>query len=158
MRSTVLSNESVINYINAYFVPVAVNVTRQGFPSEIPAMKMLEMVYKRNWRFAFGFASCGAFDDQGKISLGHSSPVKDEMQNGFFGVTSFLNFLQKSLKNFYQTQQIRQRFRNGDIRGGMAALQQLTRQRMIETRLKVNELMTFQRQLQTSGFGNLGSV
>ena len=42
-------------------MPFALNVTTDGFPAaQLPALSHLETLYRTNWRFAFGFASCVA--------------------------------------------------------------------------------------------------
>jgi len=43
MRASVLSDEAVIEMVNTNFVPVAINVTRDGFPEKaIPALRHLK--------------------------------------------------------------------------------------------------------------------
>jgi hypothetical protein len=61
MRATSLSDERVIAFVNRHFVPVSLNVTTQGFPTQdIPALRYAEGVFQTNWRFEFGFANCVA--------------------------------------------------------------------------------------------------
>jgi hypothetical protein len=57
MRASTLSDDRVISLVNEHFVAVSINVTKDGFPSAIPALKYFEQAYQTNWRFAFGFAS-----------------------------------------------------------------------------------------------------
>jgi len=61
MRAGPLSDDRVIDIINEFFIPIEINVTRDGFPVEsIPAMKHYQHVFQQNWRFEFGFANSSA--------------------------------------------------------------------------------------------------
>jgi hypothetical protein len=63
--------------VNEFFVPVEINVTTDGFPSQFPAMKIVEGIFNMNWRTEFGFASCLALDPTGTIILGTSVLCQD---------------------------------------------------------------------------------
>ncbi len=66
MRSGVLSEDRVIDIVNEFFIPLAINVTSDGFPkSAIPALAHFETVYCTNWRFSFGFAGAAVIDNEG---------------------------------------------------------------------------------------------
>ena len=46
-----LSEPQIIETVNEFFIPLAINVTKEGFPmGTIPALKMVEQVYQTNWR------------------------------------------------------------------------------------------------------------
>jgi len=50
MRASVLSSDTIIDLVNENFIPYALNVTTDGFPSAIPALKHYQGAYKSNWR------------------------------------------------------------------------------------------------------------
>jgi len=44
MRATALSDDTIINLVNENFIPLAINVTQVGFPSDvIPALAYVEV-------------------------------------------------------------------------------------------------------------------
>lgn len=101
MRSSVLSDDKVIQVVNEFCTPLAINVTRDGFPvKDIPALKHVEGVYQTNWRFAFGFAGCAIIDSEGQFPLGHSSAasLNSDLVNDYFSNKSFLTFIVESLE------------------------------------------------------------
>jgi len=109
MRASALSDDQVIRTINEFFIPVEINVTTDGFPSQIPAMKAVELVYNSNWRHEFGFASCLALDPDGKIVLGTSvaMDISERMDPGVnFSPKRYMEFIVLSLERFKKLQQI----------------------------------------------------
>jgi len=61
MRAGPLSEDQIIEAVNEFFIPIEINVTRDGFPTNhIPALVHYEKAYQSNWRFEFGFAGCSA--------------------------------------------------------------------------------------------------
>jgi len=113
MRTAALSDDQVIRTINEFFVPVEINVTTQGFPTNLPAMKIVEGVYNSNWRNEFGFASCLVLEGpEGKIILGTSAFVKNAKDKlnpeVFFSAQHFMEFMIVALERFKKLQSIQQ--------------------------------------------------
>ena len=100
MRAGPLSDDRVIQAVNEHFVPVEVNVTRDGFPVEaIPAMTHYQRVYQQNWRFEFGFANCSAVEETGTIPLGMAKP-KNLSLSGYMTAENYLDFIAKAINRF----------------------------------------------------------
>jgi len=112
MRASALSDDQVIRTINEFFVPVEINVTVDGFPNQLPAMKIVEAIFKSNWRNEFGFASCLALDPEGKIILGTSVRVNDMQERLdpeiFFSPRRYIEFMVISLERYKKVQSIQQ--------------------------------------------------
>jgi hypothetical protein len=119
MRASVLSDDKVISTVNEFFIPLSINVTTDGFPSDvIPALKHAENIYKTNWRFSFGFASCSAVDNEGKIPLGYSSAAQvsgnrnqDPDMEEYMSVRNFMLFMVEALERHKQILGIKAKFR-----------------------------------------------
>jgi len=54
IRGTVFSEPQVITLINNEFIPVDVEITRNGFPT-IPALECIHSVYRNQYYSKFGF-------------------------------------------------------------------------------------------------------
>lgn len=93
MRCTSLSSDKVLDVIDEFFVPLAINVTcdRWASAAHLPALRMAEQVYASNWRFEFGFASCVMLTPDGQHALGWIGGTKDER--------SFLEVMVTSLES-----------------------------------------------------------
>eukprot|EP00160_Parvularia_atlantis_P019693 Unigene7839_Nuclearia_a/m.24067 Unigene7839_Nuclearia_a/g.24067 ORF Unigene7839_Nuclearia_a/g.24067 Unigene7839_Nuclearia_a/m.24067 type:complete len:167 (-) Unigene7839_Nuclearia_a:188-688(-) len=109
MRASALSDDRVIAAVNQHFVPVAINVTKDGFPVQhIPALQYAEKVYASNWRFEFGFASCIAIDDSGQIPMafsggtGHKKVMNQRMHGDLF-----LEMIDEALRRHKQIVNVR---------------------------------------------------
>jgi len=159
MRSGVLSEDQVIDTVNEFFVPFAINVTKDGFPkSQIPALAYIEAVYQRNWRFSFGFAGACVIDNEGQFPLGHSaaSPAKKTINvHDYFGSKPFLLFLVESLERHKQVTAMRAKFRQGNFMGGFAELQSLLESIKQSVQGQVMQLLEFQARLNNSGLEKL---
>jgi len=112
MRTSALSDDQVIQTVNEFFIPVEINVTRDGFPKQLPAMKIVEGVYNSNYRNEFGFASCLVLDPEGKFILGTSAftkDIKDKIETQIlFSPKHFMQFIVISLERFKKLQSIQQ--------------------------------------------------
>jgi len=110
MRSGALSSDKVISIVNEFLVAVEINVTRQGFPPQLPAMQLVQQVYLKNWRCEFGFASCLVLDPTGKYILGVSSftkSIEEELDmSKLFGADRYALFLVESLERWKKIQSI----------------------------------------------------
>jgi len=103
MRCQALSDDRVIQLINANFVAVALNVTRQGFPSELPALRWVEPIYRSNWRNQFGFASCLLLDSTGAVFLGTTSAGGPD---GQFSADRFLSIMARAQQRLSKVKEI----------------------------------------------------
>src|SRR5438132_70378 len=72
MKSGPLSDAAVIKKINDKFVPLEINITDDGFPAAIPALKLWEKAYKGNPSFKVGFATTVIVEPKGAYPLGTS--------------------------------------------------------------------------------------
>ena len=72
MKSGPLSDEAVIELINDRFVPLEINLTDDGFPTELPALQLWEKAYKSKASFKVGFATTVIVEPKGKYPLGTS--------------------------------------------------------------------------------------
>jgi len=112
MRASALSDDRVIQTINEFFIALEINITKDGFPSQLPAMFIVEKIFQSNWRAEFGFASCFALDSEGKIILGTSvicNNVQDSLTPEiFFSPKHYMQFLVISLERFKKLQTIQQ--------------------------------------------------
>jgi len=112
MRASALSDDQVIKTVNEFFVPVEINVTVNGFPKQLPAMRIVEGIYNSNWRNEFGFASCLILDSEGNIILGTSitsalSEIKERPDPELlFSPRKYMEFIVVSLERFRKLQNI----------------------------------------------------
>jgi len=144
MRASALSDDVVISMVNDNFVPLAINVTSQGFPVDtIPALKHFETVYKTNWRFAFGFAGCACINSDGTIPLSHSAVVKDP--SSAFSNEKWIEFLIKSIERNEKLGEMQTQFKRGDIFAGFASLQAIVAEYVRDAQAQVQSLLQFQR-------------
>jgi len=172
MRTTALSDERVIEVVNANFIPYAINVTCDGFPKEeIPALRFVEHLYNTNWRFAFGFAGCLAIDEEGKIPLGHSSAKtavsstspafvpsgptnnSETQLEEYNSSVSFLGFIRDSLARHDQVKSMRATFRQGNLLRGFMEMRDLTSALIADTQKQTADLLKMRQRLNASGFG-----
>jgi len=112
MRASALSDDQVIKTVNEFFVPVEINVTVNGFPKQLPAMRIVEGIYNSNWRNEFGFASCLTLDSEGNMILGTSAILNDIKERLdpelFFSPRRYMEFIVVSLERFKKLQNIQQ--------------------------------------------------
>lgn len=71
-RGSSLSDAKVIDYINANFIPVELNLSRTGFPKQLPGLKLWERAYKKDWRYRQAFATSVVLSPDGRCPLGTS--------------------------------------------------------------------------------------
>jgi hypothetical protein len=135
MRSSALSDPTVISLVRENFVPFALNVTKDGFPSEhIPALAHYKRAYETNWRFSFGFAGCGVVDCEGNIPLGHSTAAGLKSNSAASstgedsGYENWVEMLLQAMERHDQVLQMRSTFAQGNFVAGHAELQQLVLQ------------------------------
>jgi hypothetical protein len=72
MKSGPLSDAGVIQKINAKFIPLEINLTDEGFPAAIPALKLWEKAYQSKASFKVGFATTVIVEPKGNYPLGTS--------------------------------------------------------------------------------------
>src|SRR5687768_6556704 len=72
MKSGPLSDPLVIKKINDKFIPLEINITDDGFPAEIPALKMWEKAYHARLSHKVGFATTVIVEPKGKYPLATS--------------------------------------------------------------------------------------
>ena len=72
MKSGPLSDSAVIEKINDKFIPLEINITDDGFPAVIPALKLWEKAYGGNRGFKVAFATTVVVEPKGKYPLGTS--------------------------------------------------------------------------------------
>jgi len=151
MRSSALSNDKVIEVINDFFVPIAINVTKTGFPvDKIPALKYLELVYQQNWRFEFGFAGCYALDDTGTIPLGMAPPRSLNLEENYSG-KHYLEFMVNSLERYRDLKDIRVGFATGNFIEAGIKLKSFITSLQLEFAEGARNAIAFRNKLQTMG-------
>jgi len=154
MRAGVLSEDKVIDVVNEFCIPLAINVTTDGFPkSTIPALGYIETVYQTNWRFSFGFAGAAVIDNEGKFPLGHSaasSPQKASLDD-YFGTNKFLLFLVESLERHKQVLAIRAKFKQGNWQGALIELQTFVAALIKSFQQQTQNLIQMQQQFNSLG-------
>jgi len=109
MRASALSDDQVIRTINEFFIPVEVNITTDGFPHQMPAMKAVESVYQASWRFEFGFANCMVVDPEGKLMLAVSTrnePGEPIGPQAAFSPKKYMKFMIIALERWKKFQAI----------------------------------------------------
>ena len=72
MKSGPLSDAAVMKKINAKFIPLEINITDEGFPTEIPALKLWEKAYRSKLSHKVGFATTVIVEPKGRYPLGTS--------------------------------------------------------------------------------------
>src|SRR5260370_35376584 len=72
MKSGPLSDADVIKKVNDKFIAMEINITDEGFPAAIPALKLWEKAYKSKASFKVGFATTVVVEPRGKYPLGTS--------------------------------------------------------------------------------------
>ncbi|BBM86366.1 hypothetical protein [Candidatus Uabimicrobium amorphum] len=109
-KSSVLSDDQVIQFINNNFVALSVNITTNGFPPEIRGLEKYRKAYKSLEfileNYFFGHVVVGS---DGKFMFGHSgSGIKDLYEiSPCYHPDKYLRFLQRSLVLFNRCQKIR---------------------------------------------------
>jgi hypothetical protein len=100
MKSGPLSNADVIKKINEKFIPLEINITDEGFPAEIPALKLWEKAYKSKASFKVGFATTVIVEPKGRYPLGTSgSGYLGEYDKAInYHADKYLKFLDESLE------------------------------------------------------------
>lgn len=129
MRAGVLSEPKVVERISRDFVPFALNVTRDTqwqCAESLPALRHLQNAYTRNWRFAFGFASCIAITSDGQHVLGFMGASGGRRtETDVFGEASFVEFLDTCLERHRKVQSIQRMMWTGQFQQGMREIQLL---------------------------------
>jgi len=71
IRCSVLSDPRVIELINKDMIPISINASHKGFPTEeFVAVKPMKTLYKTSDHWEKGFASISLLDPNGKNILG----------------------------------------------------------------------------------------
>lgn len=158
MRASALSDPTVISLVRENFIPFALNVTKDGFPSEhIPALVHYKKAYETNWRFSFGFAGCGVVDCEGKIPLGHSTAAGLKSNSAASstddssGYEQWVEMLLLAMERHEQVLQMRSNFARGNFAAGTAALQQLLMQLSMEAQKHMAQVAQAQAEMRAAG-------
>jgi len=123
MRASALSDDVIIEMVNENFIPLALNVTTQGFPKDqIPALVHFENAYNTNWRFSFGFAGCGIVECDGQYPIGHSAMARNPTNGIGFERESWVDFILKSLERHERVLSIKLEFARGNFLGGFGGI------------------------------------
>lgn len=112
MRCKSLSSDRVIEVIREFYTPLALNVTQDPefqCAQELPALKHAANIYKTNWRFEFGFASCVMITPNGEHPLGFMGGTKDER--------AFLEGMVSALERNRNLQAAKSKIARGDMSG-----------------------------------------
>jgi hypothetical protein len=72
MRSSVLSDKTVIDEIKKNFIAIELNITDDGFPKDVPALKPWETAYNANKLYTVAFATSTVIGPTGKWFFGDS--------------------------------------------------------------------------------------
>ena len=72
MEGSSFSDPAVIKEISENFVPLYLNMTEQGFPDDVPALKPYKKPWKTFEALKWGFATSVVVDPTGKKILGQS--------------------------------------------------------------------------------------
>ena len=72
MRGSVLSDKKVAEVLSKNFVLHELNVTEDGFPKDVPALKPWESAYKKQWLYKMAFATTAVISPDGKKFFGSS--------------------------------------------------------------------------------------
>ena len=72
MRSSVLSDKTVIDEIKKNFIAIELNITDDGFPKDVPALKPWENAYNANKLYTVAFATSTVIGPTGKWFFGDS--------------------------------------------------------------------------------------
>ncbi|HYF49329.1 MAG TPA: hypothetical protein VEJ63_07985 [Planctomycetota bacterium] len=72
MRGSVLSDKKVAEVIKKDFVLYELNVTEEGFPEDVPALKPWETAYKKQWLYKMAFATSAVISPDGQKFFGSS--------------------------------------------------------------------------------------
>jgi hypothetical protein len=92
----------VIEKINAQFHAVEINITDQGFPKEVPALKPWENAFTKDPRYEFGFTTSvvigpGAKGAFGTSGCGHK---EDHPTSPSYHPDRYLEFLDAALERY----------------------------------------------------------
>lgn len=113
MRCAALSSTRVLDVIREFYIPYALNVTRDGpdFPAaqHLPALAHVKAVYATNWRYEFGFASCLMLTPDGQHPLG--------VVGGTASEADFLETMVKALERNQQLERDKAKLARGDRAG-----------------------------------------
>ncbi|GEM_PF-2061491 len=72
MEGSSLSDERVIEKVNAEFVALRLNVTDEGWPEDLPGLALWESAFEKDWRHRFGFATSIVLGPSGASAFGTS--------------------------------------------------------------------------------------
>lgn len=88
----------MVQYINEHFVPIEVNLSKTGFPSELPGLKPWMNAYQKDWRFQMAFATTVVLSEDGRWPLGTSgSGYRNEFATAAnYHPDQFLSFLKEA--------------------------------------------------------------
>jgi len=158
MRSGPLSDDLVIETINENFIPVEINVTRDGFPIQhIPALQHYQKAYQTNWRFEFGFANCSVVDVTGQIPLGIARPRGQNLQkwnlDDLFQASVYMEFILTSLERHRRLQTARSQLFSLNFIGAGMEIQALVQEIIREIQGEAMAIHQFQQQLNSPNSG-----
>jgi hypothetical protein len=112
MRCQSLSSDRVVEVIREFYTPLALNVTKDPefqCAQDLPALKHVANIYRTNWRFEFGFASCVMVTANGEHVLGWMGGTKDER--------TFLETMVTALERDRKLSQAKAKLARGDMSG-----------------------------------------
>lgn len=146
MRASALSDDVIIEMVNENFIPLAINVTTEGFPKEaIPALVHFENAYMTNWRFSFGFAGCGIIECDGQYPIGHSASARDPQNGVGFVRDGWIDFLLKSLERHEKVLSIKSEFARGNFVAGFGGIGALVAEIQMDMQRHMASAMQAQR-------------
>jgi hypothetical protein len=107
MESSSFSDPKIIGRLNKAFVPLMLNVTDDGFPTELGGLASWQRAWKWNPFYRVAFASSVVLDSSGQVPLGTSGAGYDEDAVNY-NPPKYLAWLEQAQGRFERYQQLQQ--------------------------------------------------
>ena len=125
-RGSSLSDEKIIEALNANFVSVIINVTDDGFPKDLPALGLWKKAYTKDPMNKFSFSTAVAIHSRGRTPLGTTGCGHTWEWNTSINYLpgKFLSFLKESRTRNARLRKLLEK-KNQDVATKAAGLHQL---------------------------------
>jgi len=150
MRSSVLTDDRVIQRVNTQYIPVQLNVTKSGFPIDVmPVLAYHKLFYATNpWLYPKGFANYNVFDPIAKTGLGTYGASSSNMIE-HCNPDRFLQFLDSCDAKYAKILDMNKKFQTGQWWMGLQAAGDLLSQDISKLGVGFTDQFELVRQLLT---------
>jgi len=150
IRCSVLSDPRVIELINKDMIPISINASHKGFPTEeFAAVKPMKTLYKTSDHWEKGFASISLLDPNGKNILGGLGLLNPRVSD-LLTYEGFITLVEKSYIRWIKLKKMDDDFKKGNIFSGIGGVLSITKEEFGKAANAFSDIIELGEQLKAS--------